>query len=161
MRQSLTVLFLCAASLTFGALDTNQDVPPGLAPAGSGTEAAGTWTLEGAGADIWGNSDEFHFVYDSSIVSGDFAVKCHVTSLSGGDVDWAKAGIMARVPTNPSDPRFTGPETYAFCCTTNNQGTCLQFRDGNAAGAIAVTRLGAQTSLPGKEETEKFLAEHR
>lgn len=32
-------------------------------------------------------------------------------------------------------------------------------RYGNAAGAIAVTRLGAQTSLPGKEETDNFLAD--
>ena len=32
-------------------------------------------------------------------------------------------------------------------------------RYGNAAGAIAVTRLGAQTSLPKKEETDNFLAE--
>jgi ribokinase len=32
-------------------------------------------------------------------------------------------------------------------------------RYGNAAGAIAVTRLGAQPSLPNKEETDSFLAE--
>lgn len=43
----------------------NEDIPTTLTPAGSASyesaTAPGTFTVEGAGADIWGTADQFHF----------------------------------------------------------------------------------------------------
>ena len=57
----------------------------------------GTYTLEGWGADIWGTSDEFHFVHRS--LTGDGEIIARVNSVEQGVADphiWAKAGVMLR-----------------------------------------------------------------
>ena len=79
---------------TFAAW-TNEDVPEAIIPDGSATQGPpGTWAVDGAGQDIWGASDEFHYLYDDVILSGDFALACHLVSLSGSPSTWAKAGLM-------------------------------------------------------------------
>ncbi len=94
------------------------------------------WTVSGSGVDIWGTSDEFMFVYWDEPKSEDFALSCHVISLGGTPSTWGKAGLMARMaPTATASPPFQGPESYAFCAATTNNGTVLQWRDGEGAGA--------------------------
>ena len=53
----------------------------------------GTFTVEGGGADIWGSSDSFHYVYQT--FSGDGEIRARVHSI-GNTHDWAKAGVMVR-----------------------------------------------------------------
>jgi hypothetical protein len=48
---------------------SNQDVGT-VSASGSASESSGTFTINGAGSDIWGSSDEFHYVYQS--LSGDW-----------------------------------------------------------------------------------------
>ncbi|KAL3801538.1 hypothetical protein HJC23_000976 [Cyclotella cryptica] len=63
-------------------------------PAGSAIETApGNWTVTGAGSDIWGSQDSFHFVQfnRTTDVTITAFVKSWVTSY-----DWAKGGIMIR-----------------------------------------------------------------
>src|SRR4051812_23516650 len=61
--------------------------------AGDSSFDQGTFTIDASGADIWGQSDQFHFVYQQ--VSGDVDVIARVDSVSATDA-WAKAGLMIR-----------------------------------------------------------------
>ncbi|MGC2334142.1 MAG: IPT/TIG domain-containing protein, partial [Candidatus Acidiferrales bacterium] len=59
---------------------------------GSSSYSNGTFTVEGAGAGIYGNADAFHFVYQS--LSGDGSIVARVVSLQG--TSNAEAGVMIR-----------------------------------------------------------------
>jgi len=60
---------------------------------GGQTNSSGTWTVNAAGGDIWNNSDQFHYIYQT--VPGDATVSAEVTSVQNTD-DNAKAGVMLR-----------------------------------------------------------------
>ena len=53
----------------------------------------GTYTMTGSGADIWGNSDEFHFAFKT--LSGTGSIVARVESVEN-TWSWAKAGVMIR-----------------------------------------------------------------
>ncbi len=135
MQRVFTVLVLLVPMVAFGAWD-NVDVGSPTGPdVGSATQSPpGTWTVQGGGEDIWGTSDQFHYLYDTTPV-GDFAVDCHVVSLSGSPSTWAKAGIMARSANTTQPPLFQGPEPYVFGCTTSGHGTMIQERTTEGASA--------------------------
>ncbi len=61
--------------------------------AGSVSYQAGTFTVDGAGADIWGGTDQFHFVHQAA--SGDCEIIARVVSIENTSTD-AKAGVMIR-----------------------------------------------------------------
>lgn len=64
-------------------------------PAHSGfTNTVGNTVSVSGGGDIWSNDDDFHFVHFA--VDGDIDYKVRVTSLTGGDPNYAKAGVMIR-----------------------------------------------------------------
>jgi hypothetical protein len=64
--------------------------------AGSASASSGTFTLKGAGADIWGSVDAFRFVYQP--VSGDTQIVARAASLTNTH-PYAKAGVMLRAST--------------------------------------------------------------
>lgn len=66
-------------------------------PAGSYTETSGTFSVKGAGADIYGTADAFHYVYKQ--VTGDATIIARATSLTNTN-QWAKAGVMIRESLN-------------------------------------------------------------
>src|SRR5689334_4607762 len=75
-----------------GVFPEDQDIgSPALA--GSAAYSAGTYTLNGGGTDIGGNSDQFHFT--DGAFAGDGSIVARVTSLTNTDPA-AKAGIMFR-----------------------------------------------------------------
>ena len=53
----------------------------------------GTYKMTGSGADVWNQSDEFHFAYMT--LSGPGSIAARVQSISDTD-NWAKAGVMIR-----------------------------------------------------------------
>jgi len=57
----------------------------------------GTYTMTASGADIWGQSDQFHYAYKT--LSGSGSIIAKVQSLSNTD-GWAKAGVMIRETLN-------------------------------------------------------------
>ena len=57
-------------------------------------ETAGKFTVSGEGADIWGTSDQFTFVYKT--LNGDGSLVARVTSNGTGSNRWAKGGVMIR-----------------------------------------------------------------
>ena len=74
---------------------TDQDVgATGLG--GSASHANGTFTVRGAGADIWGGADAFHFVHQPA--AGDMQIVARVTSIQNTNT-FAKAGVMLRAST--------------------------------------------------------------
>lgn len=72
--------------------------------AGSAVERNGTWTVGGAGADIWGTSDAFHFLYRTGRAApATQQVRVRVDSLQNTS-PFAKAGLMLRASRDPSAP---------------------------------------------------------
>jgi regulation of enolase protein 1 (concanavalin A-like superfamily) len=64
-------------------------------PAGStDVDDKGVWTLMGAGGDIEGSADQFHFAYQK--VTGDAIITARFLSMVPGDGTWTKMGPMIR-----------------------------------------------------------------
>ncbi|GLV58751.1 hypothetical protein KDH_55810 [Dictyobacter sp. S3.2.2.5] len=96
---------------------------PGLA--GSQSLSGGTWTIQGAGNDIWYSSDQFHFVWQS--LAADGSVSAHVLSQTATN-EWAKAGVMLRQSSDPGS-------AYYMVMVTPNHGINVQYRTAQGAGA--------------------------
>ncbi|HEV2989476.1 MAG TPA: IPT/TIG domain-containing protein, partial [Candidatus Angelobacter sp.] len=75
---------------------------------GSGTYANGTFTVQGAGQQIWGTTDAFHFAYQPW--SGDGTIVARMVSMSG-DAAYRSAGVMIR---ETLDPGATNAKTAAW-----------------------------------------------
>ena len=117
---------------------TCQDVgSPALA--GSQTYlTGGVWSVAGAGADIAGTSDQFHFV--SASQAGDGSLSAHVDTQTNTD-PWAKAGLMARAGSGTA----ANAPFYAVVVSPGN-GIAVQYRD--SAGATAVKLATASGVVP-------------
>ncbi len=70
----------------------SSDIGAVLLP-GSAGESGGTFTVRGAGADIWGTSDAFHYAYTT--LTGDGTITARVNAVVGSEA-WSKAGVMIR-----------------------------------------------------------------
>ena len=70
----------------------NQDIGA-VGRSGSATFSSGTFTVSGSGADIWGSTDEFHFVHQP--LGSRTEIVARVVSLQNTHQD-AKAGVMIR-----------------------------------------------------------------
>src|SRR3954469_2874359 len=86
--------------------------------AGSATFDQGTFTVNAGGADIWGQSDEFTFVYQQ--VTGDVEVIARVDALSAASV-WSKSGVMIRSSLAPS-------AAHGFALVSAGRGVAYQRR---------------------------------
>jgi len=132
------------------ALWENQDVGD-VGTAGSAGCSEDTWTIEGSGDDIFGDSDAFHFVYQP--LSSDGQIIARVVSIenTGG---WpgvgAKAGVMIR-ETLDEDSRYAGifvtPYNGAYFQRRTNTGGSTDFDPwGGSSGQTPIwfklTRIG-------------------
>jgi regulation of enolase protein 1 (concanavalin A-like superfamily) len=86
--------------------------------AGAASHVAGTYTVDGAGVDIWGVADGFHFVYQA--VSGDVELIARVVTQENTD-PWAKAGVMIR-------EALTAGARHALMAVTPDNGPAFQRR---------------------------------
>jgi len=98
------------------------------------------FALYGGGADIWGESDQFRFLYQA--LEGDFAIETTVRSLLDTH-GYAKAGLMVRESTDADAPHtllsvFPSGEIQIAHRATKGGGT-----DGSTGveGAMADLRL--------------------
>jgi N-acetylneuraminic acid mutarotase len=96
--------------------------------AGSATQAANVYTVQGSGADIFDTSDAFHFVYQP--LTGDGEIASRVTSVGSTDA-WAKAGVMIR-------ESLALDSSHAMMVLTPAQGSSFQDR-ATTAGMTAFT----------------------
>ena len=103
------------------AAQQDADIGSPLIP-GSPAFTAGTYSVTGSGADIWGTADQFNFVYQP--VSGDVDVSVRVASFVASAY-WAKAGLMIRESLAPSS-------AHAFALISNARGYAFQRRTQTA-----------------------------
>jgi regulation of enolase protein 1 (concanavalin A-like superfamily) len=94
------------------------------------------YTVKGAGADIWGNTDAFHYLYRP--MTGDGAIVARVASVQNVN-SWTKAGVMIRETLDPGS-------TNAFMLVSNTKGTSFQRR--SVAGNATVNTAGPMTGAP-------------
>ena len=105
--------------------------------AGSSSAAGGTFTVAAGGENIWGTSDQFHFVYQP--LQGDVEVIARVASLQRAD-PWSKAGVMIR-------ESLTGGSRNAFMMASATEGWRFQRRI--AAGDDTYRDDGPSGDAPG------------
>jgi phosphatidylserine/phosphatidylglycerophosphate/cardiolipin synthase-like enzyme/regulation of enolase protein 1 (concanavalin A-like superfamily) len=103
---------------------------------GSAAASSGVFTVRGAGADIWGTADGFHFVHRT--LSGNGRIVARVTRLDNTH-RWAKAGVMIR-------ESLTAGSRHASMLTTPSQGMAFQRRV--ATGGTSTHTGGSGSSAP-------------
>jgi len=88
-------------------LDTDVGAP---SPTGSASYAGGVYTVNGSGADIFGTSDQFNYVYQPT--TGNGTIIARVTSQSNTGSSNSKAGVIWKASTTSGSPYIlieTGP----------------------------------------------------
>jgi hypothetical protein len=114
-QVSLIVLlgigFALAQDLPEGWL--NEDIGDDNTDEGSAMFANDTFYVSGGGTDIWGPSDQFHFVYRT--FEGDGYIQAKVDSLVAGNTNnWCKAGVMMREEISGGSPHAMTVNTRDF-----------------------------------------------
>jgi regulation of enolase protein 1 (concanavalin A-like superfamily) len=123
--------------------------PPGTLPApwsaqdigavgvaGTASASNGTFAVTGAGADVWGSADAFHYVWQA--VTGDVDVVARVASVENVAA-WVKAGVMIREGLSADSP-------HAFMLVSAGKGTAFQRRV--SGGGLSTSTAGAFTASP-------------
>jgi len=108
---------------------TDSDIgSPSLA--GSATYSSGVFTINGAGADIYGTSDQFNYAYTSA--SGDTTITARVASQTTTN-GWAKSGVMIRETTAAN-------AAYVGIYVTPSNGVDMQYRSATGVSATDLAR---------------------
>ncbi|WP_169513390.1 Ig-like domain-containing protein [Flexithrix dorotheae] len=128
--------FTDSAAVTVNAVSlpspwVNADIG-NVAATGSATYANSTFTLEGSGKDIWGNTDEFQFVYQP--LNGDGEIVAQVNSLTNTNA-WAKAGVMIR-------ESLDGNSKHAMSVITWSNGVSFQRRTSTGSSSSSTKIAG-------------------
>ena len=93
---------------------------------GRSSESGGTFTLVGAGADVWGTADAFQFAYQP--MPGDGTIIARVGSVQSVHA-WTKAGVMIRGSSSPSS-------AHAFLLVSPGKGVAFQRRASGGEGSV-------------------------
>jgi regulation of enolase protein 1 (concanavalin A-like superfamily) len=97
LRHVCAVLLVCLASSVpaFAQLPSGWSTSDigAVGAAGSASGSGGSFTVAGAGADIWNTADAFRYVYTT--MTGDGSITAQVTS-EQYVANWTKAGVMMR-----------------------------------------------------------------
>lgn len=134
MKLNQSIFTMCLISITafgqsqnkIGIFDERTDVGD-AAIAGKATYNPNTqeYTLEGAGANMWANTDQFNFLWKK--IKGDFIISATIRFIGDGVNPHRKIGIIAR---NSLDANAA----YADACVHGDILTSLQYR--TAEGAV-------------------------
>lgn len=103
---------------------------------GNGSFASGTYTLTGAGADIWGTADAFRYAYTT--LNGDAQVTARVVTEQNVNV-WTKAGVMLRDSVAPGSRQ-------AMMLVSPGKGNAFQRR--GIANDVSTHTPGAFVTAP-------------
>lgn len=115
----------------------NRDIGAvGISGSASFDSATNTFTVNGAGADVWGSADAFQFVYQP--ISGDGSIVARVASIQNVNA-WTKAGVMIR-------ETLTTGSAQAFMLVSPGKGLAFQRRP--VAGGSSVSTAGAVGTAP-------------
>ncbi len=114
---------------------TSEDIGA-VALSGAAGESAGTYTVSGNGADIWGSSDAFRFAWQP--LTGDGTIVARIAALTGADA-WTKAGVMIRASTAPG-------AAHALMLASRGRGLAFQRR--TTAGGQSTNTAGPLVPAP-------------
>ncbi len=138
MRAAISLALIITLWLGVSVLQAGDAIPspwqgedigaPVLAGTASGNGAA--FEIQGAGKDIWGTHDEFHFVHQA--LNSDGSIVARVDAEDSTD-EWAKAGVMMRASLDPSAP-------FVMSIMAPKWGSHLQWR--SSPGDEAAYTLG-------------------
>ncbi len=97
--------------------------------AGSVSVHGGTFVVGGSGSDIWGNADQFRYVYQP--MQGNGEISARVQHQIGAS-DWSKAAVMIResLADNSAD---------AMTLLTPRHGAAFQWRSGTGRNTSTIT----------------------
>ncbi len=120
--------------------------------AGSAIDCGGTFTVAGAGADINGTFDHFHYV--SQPLSGDATLSALIPRM-GNTYIWAKAGLMFRDSTG-------GGAANAYLAVTPDNGVTFQWRavDGGSTASATLAGVACPVWLRLSRTGNTFSAEY-
>lgn len=125
-------------SFTGGLPNGQQAVDIGSpSPAGSTSFSSNTYTMRAGGANIGGNSDQFHFVYRT--LNGDFDMAARVASVTAADA-MSRAGVMVRASLSANS---------AFAYTSLRASAGYGFEWRYTSGASASVTNGGSSVAPG------------
>jgi regulation of enolase protein 1 (concanavalin A-like superfamily) len=128
-------------------------------PLGFVDKGGNAFSVTSTGADIWGNADQFRFVYKT--LSGNGSITARVDSLTRSDA-WSKAGVMIRETLEPGSKHVSTVVTPDNSCSqqyrpTTGGASASTDWTGTAVKApywVRVTRTGnvfkTETSADGK-----------
>jgi hypothetical protein len=122
-----------AGPLPLGWTGTNVG---GASPVGTAAFDGSTYTIEGAGTDIWDTSDQFMFA--SQLVTGDVTIVARVDSVERTHY-WAKAGVMIR-------GSLYRKSRHAFMLASAGRGPAFQRR--RIYGGTSMHTTGGDASAP-------------
>ncbi len=139
--SALRALFTVVAVLWFASSTAAQSLPLGWtagdigSPAISGTASSSgtTFTVSGAGSDVWGTRDQFMFVRRS--MTGDGTIVARVASIQNID-PWVKAGVMMR-------ESLTAGSRQAFALVSPGKGAAFQRRTSTDGSSTSTAASGA------------------
>jgi hypothetical protein len=143
VNKTLPPFITAVLALLVSATVSAQSLPTGWAAAdigavgasGSSNGSGGSFTVNGAGTDIWNTSDAFQYAYTA--LSGDGSVVSRVTSVEHVH-DWTKAGVMMRETLSPGS-------RHAFMLVSAAKGLSFQ-RRVSTNGISTSTTFGALTA---------------
>jgi hypothetical protein len=113
---------------------TSRDIGA-VGTTGSSSYAAGSFTVRGAGADVWGTADALQYAYQP--LNGDGEIIARVASVQNIDA-WVKAGVMIRQSAAPDS-------AHAFMIVSAGRGLAFQ-RRRTSGGLTTHTSGGAGTA---------------
>jgi endonuclease/exonuclease/phosphatase family metal-dependent hydrolase len=149
LRTFVGCLLLLTAMTTAEA----QSLPPGwttsdigaVGATGSATGSGSSFSVMGAGADVWGGVDAFRFAYTQ--LTGDGSIVTRVSSIDAVNV-WTKGGVMMR-------DSLAANSRHAFMLVSPGKGLAFQRRvtaggdsthtgvSGTAPAWLRLTRSGS------------------
>jgi TolB protein len=112
--------------LFHGQTDVGVTPKPGSLLADPATD---TYTVTGGGANMWGTTDAFHFIWRRW--KGDVTLTAHVKILTATGNAHRKAGLMIRQGLGPSD-------AFADALLHGSGLTALQYRETKGATTLEV-----------------------
>jgi regulation of enolase protein 1 (concanavalin A-like superfamily) len=104
--------------------------------AGSASASAGTFTVKGAGADIWASADAFHIAYRT--MTGNATVTARVASMVGTEA-WTKVGVMIRAGSSAG-------AAHASMLVSKSKGLAFQRRV--TTGGLSTSTSGGTGTAP-------------
>jgi regulation of enolase protein 1 (concanavalin A-like superfamily) len=129
-RVAVTAASSAAGALPAGWLTSDVGA---VGKAGSASDAGGTFSVTGAGADIWGTADAFRFV--NRQLAADGTVVARVATVQNVNA-WTKAGIMVR-------QSLAAGSAHASIFVTPSKGIAFQRRTSSGTTTLDTTIAGA------------------